>query len=255
MPAHITNKKTNRNKGDTTLKKPAKILALVIFLSLMTAGTRQAHANTMLSIDDGTAFVTILDNGAGDLDSQVGFINYSAMPGTFTNFVVVVSLGTTKPLIGSAEAPYLDLASVNVTGFGASADLLTIKFTDTDFTTPVPSISGFSSEIGGTTDGTVTYATYFDNSNAAFGTATLLSNLGSFSGGAFSGSAFVSLSSLVPAPTGPYSLTLVTTVANTAGAMKVTSYDANVSSVPEPSTILLLGSGMLGFAFLRRRKG
>ncbi|GMR05241.1 MAG: hypothetical protein BMS9Abin24_035 [Thermodesulfobacteriota bacterium] len=239
------------------MKKLAKILALVVFMSLTTAGARQAHAVIMttaqLSIDDGTTFVTIFDNGAGDSDSLVGFINYSAPSGTFANFVAAVSLGTTKPLIGSGDKPYLDLASVNVTSFGASADVLTIKFTDTDFTDLAPVVTGFKSEIGGVTDGTVTYATYFDNGNTAFGQATSLSDLGSFSGSAFSGSAYASLASLSPTPAGPYSLTLVTTVSNNAGMGKITSYNASVS-VPEPSTLLLLGSGMLGFAFLRRRK-
>ena len=208
----------------------------------------------MLSIDDGTTFVTVTDNGVGDSNSLVGFINYSPIVSPFANFAAAVSLGTTKPLIGSADAPHLDLASVNVNSYGASADMLTIKFTDTDFTDLAPVATGFMSEIGGVTNGTVTYATYFDNSNAAFGTATLLSNLGSFSGGAFSSSAYASLASLSPAPAGPYSLTLVTTVAHSAGMGKITSYNASVS-VPEPGTLLLLGSGMLGFAFLKRRKG
>lgn len=235
------------------MKKTEKILALAVFLSLTTVGVRQANAIPTLSLDDGSSSVTIVDNGAGDSDSTVGFINYSAPAGTFANFMLAISMGTTKPVIGSAASPHLDLASVNVTSLTAVADTLTIKFTDTDFSDPLPGLFGFSSEIGGVTDGTVTYATYFDNSNAAFGTGTLLSDLGSFSGGAFSGSAVASLSSLGTTPTGPYSLTMVTTVSNTAGAGKITSYNATVS-VPEPSTILLLGSGMLGFAFLRRRK-
>ena len=235
------------------MKKTAKIIALVAFMSITTAGTRQAHAISMLSVDDGTTFVTVTDNGAGDNNALVGFIEYSAPFGTFANFAAAVSLGTTKPLIGSAEAPHLDLASVDVSSFGAAEDTLTIKFTDTDFADLASGITGLRSEIGGVTDGTVTYATYFDNSNTAFGTATLLSDLGAFSGGAFSDTAYASLGSLSPTPAGPYSLTLVTTVAHTAGTGKITSYNATVA-VPEPGTLLLLGSGMLGFAFMRRRK-
>ncbi len=251
MPSRITNNKSNRNKGETILKKTTKIIALAAFLSVTAVGARQAHAIPTLSLDDGSTFMTIVDNGVGDLDSRDGFIHSST---SFANFMAAITIGLSKPILGTADLPHLHLNSVNVSSVGAAADMLTIKFTDTDFSDLASSVTGFESEIGGLTAGNVTYATYFDNSNAAFGTATLLSNLGSFSGGAFSGSAFASLGSLTPTPDGPYSLTLVATVAHPAGSFNVTSFDASVA-VPEPSTLLLLGSGMLGFAFLRRRKG
>ena len=234
------------------MKKTAKIIALVAFMSITTAGTRQAHAISMLSVDDGTTFVTVTDNGAGDSDANVGFIHYLSTPGTFANFMSSISLGITKPILGSADLPQLHLNTVDVSSFGASADTLTIKFTDTDFADLAPIATGFMSEIGGVTQGSVTFVSYYDNSNAAFGTTSLLADLGSFSGGAFSASELTSVGSLTPAPAGPYSLTMVGTVTHS-GGIKVTSFDASVS-VPEPSTLLLLGSGMLGFAFMRRRK-
>jgi len=220
---------------------------------MATIGAGQANAIPMLSMDDGTTFVTIVDNGAGDTNALAGSINYSAPVGTFSNYSIVISVGTTKPLIGSPEQPHLDLASVNVTSFGATSDVLTIKFTDTDFSNPSPAVMGLVSEIGGVTDGTVTFATYYDTSNAAFGEANPLSSLGPYSGGAFSGQDYVSLASLSPTPADPYSITLVTTVSNGGGGGMITSYNASVD-VPEPSALLLLGSGMLGFAFIRRRK-
>src|SRR4030066_1780085 len=108
MPAHMTDK-NNLSKGETTLKKTAKIIALVAFMSVTAAGTRQAHAVSMLSVDDGTTFVTVTDNGAGDSDANVGFIHYLSTPGTFANFMSSISLGITKPILGSADLPQLHL--------------------------------------------------------------------------------------------------------------------------------------------------
>jgi len=242
----------NTGKGETILKKKTLIATSAAVLAMATLGSGKADATPMLSMDDGLTFVTVTDNGAGDSNPLLGSIDYLAPGGTFLNYSVVISVGTSKPVIGSAGLPHLDLASVNVTSLGATSDVLTIKFTDTDFTDPMPSAMGFVSAIGGVTDGTVTYSTYYDTSNTAFGEANSLSSFGPYSAGAFSGQEFVPLASLSPTPVDPYSITLVTTVSNGGGGGMITSYNASVD-VPEPSALLLLGSGMLGFALIRRR--
>jgi hypothetical protein len=239
------------------LKKIAKIFTLVIFLSLTAAGVRQAHAIPALQLSDTFGSLeTIFDGGLLDSNPLDGVISYSDLTGTFDNFSVVISVGITKPVLGSASRPHLDLNSVNVTNvMGSAADTLTIKFTDTDFTTLDPSISSITTRIGGTSGGAVTFDSYFDNGNAAFATTTQLASLGSFSG-AFSQSVHTSLASLSPAPTNPYSMTLVTTVTNPAtsmGGARVSSYDAEVT-VPEPGTLLLLGSGLLGLGLFGRKR-
>jgi hypothetical protein len=75
---------------------------------------------------------------------------------------------------------------------------------------------------------------------------TLLGSF-AFGPGAFSGTQVTSL----PGSPNPFSLTQVLTV-HTTGA-SVYSGDASMSPVPEPATMMLLGTGLLA-AFRARRK-
>jgi len=53
-----------------------------------------------------------------------------------------------------------------------------------------------------------------------------------------------------------FSLTQVVQITHGASGnlTRVTSFDANLRSVPEPGTILLIGTGLLGLAGLGRRR-
>ena len=96
------------------------------------------------------------------------------------------------------------------------------------------------------------YFTYLDETNSAFGTAIQLTNLGPLGPNAFSQSASDSGIVFIG---GSYSLTQVITIAHT--GVGTTSFDATLNGagqVPEPSTIALLGLGLAGIGFSRKRK-
>jgi hypothetical protein len=91
-----------------------------------------------------------------------------------------------------------------------------VKLTDTDFTLPLSSGSdSFLALIGGVTSGSVdSFTTYFNETNAAFGTGTQLAS-------------------------------------NNIGA---TNIDSQVIAIPEPGTLLLFGSGLIAIGAWRWKK-
>jgi hypothetical protein len=197
-----------------------------------------AHAVPSLRITDGVDTVTIADSGSGDLNPFEGAVTFI---GSLGNFYLNVSTGISKPLLGSAERPFLELSSVDVSGLPGT---LTILFSDTSFT---PIDGALAASIGGVSwGGNIVYSTYADASNALFGTSLLLTSQ-SYEG-AFSGTNF---SSLAVGPT--FSLTQKLVI-NHPGWFLTSSFDAELKAVPDGgSTVSLLGAVLVGLEGLRRR--
>ncbi len=231
------------------------VSAVVVALLSAAVASHAAHGLLMgeqLMLSDGVVLgdsITIDSTGAFSITGTVGVTSISVTPAGVISFngslgaglwVLNVTTGSSKPLSGSATAPKMDLNSVNIS---SAAGTLTIKFTDTNFG---PLDGTIANGIGGTTEGTVTAMQLHDAANGEF-TGGTIANLGPFGPGAFSGS---TTSSLVN-DAGPFSLTEVVTINHTGAG--TTSFDYS-TSVPEPSILLLLGSGLAGFGYLRMRR-
>lgn len=190
--------------------------------------------------------VTVSDGGIGDLSGDAGVVLFF---GDLTGWSINITSGFSKPTLGSATQPILDVTSANISSYGIGSTL-DIWFTDTDFAAISNAVSTMAG-IGGTTSGSVTYRAYYDSSNTPFGTANELADM-SFSSFAFSGQGGNQLSSA-----DPFSMTLRITIDHSGHSpYQISSFDAIVR-VPEPTTLLLFGSGLLALGMglvLRRRR-
>jgi hypothetical protein len=205
-----------------------KLTTLILACGLLASGVHQAAAVAVmrLSADGGVTWTNVVDNGPADTDPEVGLITYAGPVG---NWVAVISTGLGAPVIGTPTTPTMDLSTLD---FSTDPETLIVQMSDTNFI-PFPNET-FVATLTTTTAGTLTYNTYRDSGNVLFGTtATSATAAGLTSAGPFTGGTFLSSNAVVVANgTGPYSLTLETTIVHT-GAGQTTS-DAALTVLPPP---------------------
>ncbi len=212
-------------------------LAAFVLATGVLAGMNGASATpvTKLSID-GTVF-----------SDPSGIYNEVVRSGAFKGSTI---LGSGLPFAGAPNEPQIDIGgTIKVSAKGT----LVVKMTETGLTSLLD-VWDFDSEFSATikTAGlTMTYETYIDPSDAAFGTTTLLTSSQPFA-------ATGSLSDVQQKTiTAPFSFTEILTFVSSKKSNLVSSFDASLSAtpVPEPMTVSLLVTGFLGLAAARRRRG
>ncbi len=221
-------------------------IVLAIFLGVQST----SHALELGFNDFVNPIFIVADNSADDINPLAGVITYNGSIGG--NWIVNVTTGVSKPVLGSAAAPWMDLNSVNITSSGGGHLRFGVK--DIDFTGPITGgVAGpFAANVGGTVGpgGTASFDFYGDDNNQSglppFTFTDLFVSLGPFGVGAFSGTTSGSFNA-----NSPFGLLIVADVTHTGAG--VTSFDAELK-VPEPISLTLLGFGLIGLIGYRRKK-
>lgn len=229
---------------------------LVITLAMVVSLAFLSSAEALkIQFSSGATTITIQDDGIGDLTAGLGTVTFFGQVG---NFTLNTSVGNTKPApgFGTAEVPIMDLLSVNATS--QTGGTLTVMITDTGYGPLKPGITGFKIKLGGETDGTVSVANYWDDTNAEFGTGHLITSMGPFTDDSFKQTDLKwGIPQVIPSPTNPngnFSLTMIATITHNDGPDKSSSLNNKITPTPEPGTILLVGLGLLGLGIIGRRK-
>ncbi len=227
-------------------RKLVRVLAITGAVSAFAIATATAAFKLRISADNGATFpVQVTDNGVGDSNGTAGVILWSGAVGGFN---VVVNVAQSKPVIGSATQPQLDL-NVTVSQGGGAGGTLWMETTDTGFTGGGGSLNGTA---GGTQPGgaqsTVQWDGWTDSTNAEFGTGGLHVAFGPTNANPFN---FVGNTNGVIGT--PFSMTNRVRI-NMVNSNGTITGDFNLQVVPEGSSLALVLPGLAPLGLILRKR-
>ena len=218
--------------------KMKKFIGTGIALALLAGFTSTASALSIrISDNNVTPTIVVDDNDAADRDAAAGVMDVSQAFGAFSTNVV----------LGSSTMTPDSLHLTNFVINSNSAGTITLELTETGFTA-ISAMTDFLAKFGGTVNGVGSVQFFADDTNTAFGQGALIASSAGLSG-AFSDTIF---NTVALTANDLYSLTIVTTITHNS-ANQISSFDSDLQ-IPEPTSLALIGLGLLAFGFKRKQR-
>jgi hypothetical protein len=243
------------------MKAPSRLCLGLAAAGLMAAVSAPAHAVLIISADVSGTPLTVIDNGAGDLNPAVGTIQVgnTSLNGVAVNGSIQFSTGTPA----NPGQDLLSTSSLSVINQSGASRLVTVAVSDTDFSAPVGSFHITGSGTWVNAAGSDITLNWFNDPANTQGANTAFDTPGNLLGTFFSAGTdpLHSFSTDQTGPvsdSNPFSMTIWAQANLTAGAILLDRGQGEVkvaSAVPEPATwaMLLLGFAGVGFMAYRRR--
>lgn len=217
-----------------------------LFLSLLAAAALVAGPahGLSLKLTDSLGNTTTVDDS--------GSPGFTLFNGALGNWSINVTSGVSTPVL---DPNRMDLNSLNVSNFSAPAPggYIDIWLSQTGYSAGgIDSLVSFFGEIGGTTQGSLTWMLFADDNNTLFGDQFIVD------GGTNATSPIADVLSGAFTLSDTFSLTLYVRINHGSGTRSSSfnyagSFDAP-NQVGEPGTLALIGAGLLGVVMLRRRR-
>ncbi|MCE5264463.1 MAG: PEP-CTERM sorting domain-containing protein [Deltaproteobacteria bacterium] len=225
-----------------TLKK---VMCLMLLALGVLAFQPAAHAvpAIQLFIDDGVnPVINVIDGGALDTNPLPGFVDFSYVP-AIGDWSFESATGITYNTLGSVFTPILHFDFLATSVATGGAILVGVKATD------FMGSNGWIFDAAVETSGNVWMDALYDSANDGTGpTYTNLINSMSFGTPGGFDSTFGDVPDFAFGV--PYALGINALILHEGAG--VTSFNAGLTAVPEPATLLLLGFGLLALLGVRR---